>query len=203
MKRSRIQYLLEDYASGDIDDVGRAEVEALLERDPALRERVTEMREANDALLCMRERPAPPVTARDVLPSIQAAIAAASFESKPKLYLESSSTRFYRRIALAAVVMLAVGGGVVVMRALDDTDAPQAPSAESDFGEFDFADTTSSRPSPAERGLERFVDASHRGPINGEEFRRMVGSQDPNRILIVPRTNVLPVVAGATESDYR
>lgn len=193
MKRSRLS-LLENYVAGDLDAAGRLEVEELLERDPALRDRLAEMEAAHDALSVLRDRPEPPVRAHDVLPAIQAAISSQSFAPREKLYLESPTTRFYRRAALAATLLFAVTAGLFVVRAMrtDDTAAHDESPLVID-----------NKPTPAERGLEPFLDAARGGPINGEQYRRLLEGQDPERVLFVPTTNAMPIVAGAAESDYR
>ena len=193
MKRSRLT-LLENYVAGDLDAAGRLEVEEMLERDPALRDRLVEMEAAHDALSVLRDRPEPPVRAHDVLPAIQAAISAQSFAPRQKLYLESPATRFYRRAALAATVLFAVTAGLFVFRAMraDEPGVRDDPPLLID-----------NKPTATERGLEPFLDAARRGPIDGEQYRRLLEGRDPERVFLVPTTSAMPIVAGAAESDFR
>ena len=110
--RQKLERLLHDYVAGDLDDTQRADVEALLERDPKARALHDEIATAHDALVSLRDRPEPPVSARDVLPEIRSAIAAHQFEERPKLYMDGSGRRFYQRVALAATLLLAVTVGL-------------------------------------------------------------------------------------------
>lgn len=111
MRRSRLESLLFDYLNGDLDEPSCREVEHLIETDPKARALHEEVRAAQGALRLLRERPEPPVAARDVLPDIQAAIAAAAFEPKPRLVLEGLGTRYYRRVAVAATILFALTVG--------------------------------------------------------------------------------------------
>lgn len=121
MRRSRLEAHLHDYVAGDLGDALRRDVERKLETDPAARALFEEVRAAQGALRLLRERPEPPVAARDVFPGIRAAIAAQAFEPRPRLALEGLGTRYYRRMAVAATLLFAVtvgylsfaGGGAV------------------------------------------------------------------------------------------
>jgi anti-sigma factor RsiW len=122
MRRSRLESLLHDYVNGDLGDTERREVEQRIETDPKARALHEEVKAAQGALRLLRERPEPPVAARDVLPGIQAAIAASAFEPRPRLVLEGLGTRYYRRVAVAATLLFALtvgyfslsgGGGTV------------------------------------------------------------------------------------------
>lgn len=111
MRRSRLESLLFDYVNGDLDEPSCREVEHLIETDPKARTLHEEVRAAQGALRLLRERPEPPVAARDVLPGIQAAIALSAFEAKPRLVLEGLGTRYYRRVAVAATLLFALTVG--------------------------------------------------------------------------------------------
>ncbi|MCK6458639.1 MAG: hypothetical protein L6Q95_01935 [Planctomycetes bacterium] len=111
MRRSRLESLLYDYVAGDLDEPSCREVERLIETDPRARELHGEVKAAQDALRLLRERPEPPVAARDVMPGIHAAIAASAFEPKPRLLLEGIGTRYYRRVAVAATILFALTVG--------------------------------------------------------------------------------------------
>jgi len=112
MMRSKLESRLEEYVAGDADDAACAEIEALLARDHRARALHDEMRAAHDALLTLRDRPEPPVSADDALPRIQRALAASVFAGKPPLELQSWSTVFYRRVAVAAVLLCGVSLGL-------------------------------------------------------------------------------------------
>jgi anti-sigma factor RsiW len=111
MRRSRLESLLHDYVNGDLRDAERREVELRIEADPRARALHEEVVAAQDALRLLRERPEPPVAARDVFPGIAAAIAARAFEPKPRLVLEGLGTRYYRRLAIAATLLFALTVG--------------------------------------------------------------------------------------------
>jgi len=113
MRRSRLEALLHDYVAGDLGEAERRDVERKLETDPTARSLYEEVRSAHDALSLLRERPEPPVAARDVFPGIQAAIAASAFEPRPRLALEGLGTRYYRRIAIAATLLFALTVGYI------------------------------------------------------------------------------------------
>jgi len=134
MLRSNLESRLEEYVAGDADAAARAEIEALLARDPKARALHDEIRAAHDALLVLRDRPAPPVSADDALPHIQRALAAAAFAGKPPLELRSWSTVFYRRVAVAAVLLCGVSLGLFLHGRLTagpaDGIAPPTTSAD-------------------------------------------------------------------------
>lgn len=111
IRRSRLESLLHDYVQGDLRDAERREVERRIATDPKARALHEEVVAAQGALRMLRERPEPPVAARDVLPGIQAAIAATAFEPRPRLALEGLGTRYYRRLAVAATLLFAVTVG--------------------------------------------------------------------------------------------
>jgi hypothetical protein len=111
MRRSHLESLLFDYVNGDLDEPRCREVEQLIGADPKARALHEEVKAAQGALRLLRERPEPPVAARDVLPTIQAAIAARAFDPKPRLVLEGLGTRYYRRVAVAATLLFALTVG--------------------------------------------------------------------------------------------
>ena len=109
-----------------------------------------EIRAAHDALLTLRDRPDPPVSADDALPHIQRALAAAAFAGKPPLELQSWSTVFYKRLAVAAVLLCGVSLGLYMHGKLTAvpagaTDTPAAhaqPDATPDDREFNLRTNT-------------------------------------------------------------
>ena len=135
--RSRqLKEALHDYVAGDLDETAAREVERRVQSDPDVRALLDEVRAAHEALLILRDRPDPPVSADAVLPRIQAEIARGQFTERPRLYLESSSSRFYRRVAMAATLLLAVSVSIILARrgsepgpAMDATPAATTPSA--------------------------------------------------------------------------
>jgi anti-sigma factor RsiW len=182
MRRSRLESLLHDYVNGDLGDAERRDVECRLESDPKARALCEEVRAAQNALRLLRERPEPPVAARDVLPGIRAAIAAAAFEPRPRLVLEGMGTRYYRRIAIAATVLFALTVGYLSLRgqgATTRTAPPPAPSATVVKGAVELG--------------------SRREGITAAEFFRLVGNaRDPEELqgaVIEPVVNVVDVAA--------
>ncbi|MHC4952719.1 MAG: hypothetical protein ACYTGZ_02420 [Planctomycetota bacterium] len=149
MRRSILESRLEEYVAGDADAATRAELEALLARDPKARALLDEIQRAHDALTSLRDRPEPPVPAGDALSNIQRAIAAQVFAGKPRLELQSSSTRFYRRLAVAAVLLCGISLGLFLHGKLTgDTVAPNAITAS---GESGSSDESAEGPSQDER----------------------------------------------------
>jgi hypothetical protein len=130
MRRSRLESLLHDYVNGDLGEPLCREVERLIETDPKARALHEEVKAAQGALRLLRERPEPPVGARDVLPVIEAAIAARAFEPKPRLVLEGLGTRYYRRLAVAATLLFALTVGYISFSGGSTTE-PRPPGPPS------------------------------------------------------------------------
>jgi len=129
--KSRLEKLLHDYAAGDLDAEARREAELRLAGDPAARALYEDIRAAHEALASLRDRPEPPVRAADVMPAIQAAIRTQGFAPRPRLYLEAHEARYYRRMALAATLLLAVAvGALAVSKMSGSADAPRTPMAQ-------------------------------------------------------------------------
>lgn len=129
-RRSRIDdNRLHDYVAGDLDGNAAAEVEEQLAQDAEARARLEEVRAAHEALLALRERREPPVSAGDVLPAIQAAIAVERFQARPRLPLEGQGARFYRRLAAAALLLCALSLSLLALRS-GEPEAPPQPVAK-------------------------------------------------------------------------
>ena len=183
---------LHDYVAGDLDEANARAMEDRIQRDPKVRKLYEEIRDTHAALLLMRERPEPPVSADDVLPHIRAAIASSSFESRPQLLLEGTGTRFYRRVAIAATLLCAVAAGLLVMRGTDEPKAETYAAPE--------------RPDAYERGLVRwdpapFVEAGSRGSLDGFEYTEMLErhGKRAREVSFTPTDQVVPVAAGAPD----
>ena len=175
MRRSRLEALLHDYTAGDLGEAECREVERLLAADPAARALHQEIAAAQGALRLLRDRPEPPVAARDVLPGIQAAIAAHAFEARPKLALEGLGTRYYRRLAIAATLLLALTVGFFAFRGAPAGDGVQVP--------------------PAPPDLTSAVELGRRpGGIPAEEFLRFLDrTSDPSELRVYPLINVIEI----------
>jgi len=167
-RRSRLQDRLHDYVAGDLDESARAEVEEILAKSPAARELLDEATSAHEALKTLRERPEPPAAADDVLPRIRAAIAVESFHPRPRLRLEGQGTRFYRRLAYAAMLLCTLTVALLVTR------GGEAPPLAPDV------------PSAMERGLE---------PMSAEEYLRLLERTggDPDKLTITLEDDVVPI----------
>jgi anti-sigma factor RsiW len=174
MRRSRLESLLHDYAAGDLDAERRREVERRIAAEPRTRALYDQVRSAHDALKLLRERPEPPVQARDVVPRIQAAIALQAFEAKPSLPLEGMGTRYYRRIAIAATLLFAATVGYVTL-----APRPDPPSAPTE---------TLTSPPAAERVIEL---GGRREGITAEEFFRLL-DETGEMPSVTPVVNVVP-----------
>ncbi len=177
MRRSRLEALLQDYVAGDLGAAERRDVEERLASDPKARALCEEVRAAQDALRLLRDRPEPPVSARDVFPGIQAAIAAQAFEPRPRLALEGLGTRYYRRIAIAATLLFAVTVGYISFGRSGNGTEPPPPAP----------------PTPvAEKGAVEL--GSRREGITAEEFFRLLEStSDPSDLRVEPWVNVLEI----------
>jgi anti-sigma factor RsiW len=177
MRRSRLEALLQDYVAGDLPDTERRDVERRLDTDPRARALHGEVRAAQDALRLLRERPEPPVSARDVFPGIEAAIAAHAFEPRPHLALEGLGTRYYRRIAIAATLLFAVTVGYISIGSSGTTviDAPP-PAPPSD---------------PSVKGAVEL--GTRRDGITAEEFFRLLAQTPPGDLRVEPVVNVLEI----------
>ncbi len=122
MRKSRLNHLLQDYVAGDCTDEQAAEVRNLLAEDGKARALYEEMRAAHEALQTLRDRPAPAVSADNALPHIRAAITRDAFRQKPQLFLEGESTRFYRRLAAAALLLFAVSISLLALNRVSGND---------------------------------------------------------------------------------
>lgn len=178
MRRSRLEALLHDHAAGDLGDAECREVERLLESDPAARALHEEVRAAQGALRLLRDRPEPPVAARDAFPAIQAAIATQAFEARPKLFLEGPGTRYYRRLAIAATLLCALTVGFFAFR---------GGGADNGGGGFPPPLPDLSVKSALDLGRER-------EGIPAEEFLRFLATTpDPSELRVYPAINVIEI----------
>ncbi|MEM8884102.1 MAG: hypothetical protein AAGD14_08550 [Planctomycetota bacterium] len=109
MRRFQLESKLHDYLANELDASARAEVEALLARDESARALLDEMRAADDALSLLRDRQAPEAP----LEAIQRQIAAGVFAGRPEPELHAWGTRFYKRVAAAAVLTCGVSLGLL------------------------------------------------------------------------------------------
>ncbi|MFI5402512.1 MAG: anti-sigma factor family protein [Planctomycetota bacterium] len=180
MRRSRLEALLQDYVAGDLGDAQRRDVERRVDSDPKARAILEEVRAAQDALSLLRDRPEPPVSARDVFPQIQAAIAAHAFEPRPRLALEGLGTRYYRRLAIAATLLFALTVGFFSLRGSTETAVDRSAVV--------------APPPPADlsvAGVTSAVEAgSRRDGISAEEFFRLLAqTRDPNDLRVEPVIN--------------
>lgn len=177
MRRSRLESLLHDYVNGDLGEAECREVKQRIEADPKARALHEEVRAAQDALRLLRDRPEPPVAARDVFPAIQAAIAARAFEPRPQLALEGLGTRYYRRVAIAATLLFAVAVGYISIRGSTSV-APPPPKPPS-----------SSIPTASPLDL-----GGRREGISGEEFLSLLrNTRDPSELRVEPVVNVVEI----------
>ncbi len=178
LRRSPLELRLADYLAGELEPDARAAVEALLARDAAARALLERMRSARAALLLLRERPNPPLPAREVLPRIHAAIAAQAFERRPRLFLEGTGTRTYRRVALAATLLCAVSLGLWWSGRGGET----GPGAA----------TPTPVPAASERPLRRIFE---RGAMSGAEYLRLLEEigVEPGDLRDSPFDDVIPI----------
>jgi hypothetical protein len=128
------------------------------------------------------------VSADDVLPRIQAAIAAGAFQARPRLYLEAQGTRFYRRMALAAAVLCAVTAGLFAWNRLGDATGPTGTTPA-------VPPAYVNTPSASERGLLRYSSE----PVDGLEWIRELeraGLEDDAPALVAHDT-IVPITDGS------
>lgn len=175
MRRSRLESLLHDYVNGDLGDPECREVEQRIETDPKARALLEEVRAAQGALRLLRERPEPPVAARDVLPGIHAAIAAQAFEPRPRLVLEGLGTRYYRRLAVAATLLFALTVGYFSLSGGGTVPPPPPPPSTS-----------------VVRGSVELLGSRREGISAAELFRIYESSADPDEPF-EPFANVIEI----------
>jgi anti-sigma factor RsiW len=179
MRRSRLEALLHDYVAGDLGETERREVERMLESDPQARALLEEVEAAQGALRLLRDRPEPPVSGRDAFPQTQAAIASQVFEARPKLSLEGIGTRYYRRLAIAAMLMLALTIGIFSIRGSGKADVIKrvTPEAAPDFSAL----------SPLDLGRRP------QGIPAADFLRFLERTSDPRSLRIEPVDNVIEI----------
>ena len=178
MLRSKLESRLEEYVAGDLDAGARAEVEALLARDAKARALHDEIRTAHDALRTLCDRPEPPVSADDALSRIQRALAADVFAGKPTLELQSWSTVFYRRVAVAAVLLCGVSLGLFLHGKL--TASPVAGTTP----------TEDRVPSNEDRRFYVKNDYLRRGSISGLDW---INQSNGKLVTFTPTDAVVPL----------
>jgi len=186
--RKTLQDTLHDFVAGDLDEAEARAIRQRIEQDPDIRAQHDQIREAHEALLTLRERPEPPTNADAVLPLIQAAIARDQFVQRPRLYLESGSSRFYRRVAMAASLLLVVS--VSLMFALRGSGQPLPEIA---------APPAATTPAAPERELvpiDALVEAG--GELDAAKLFELLEKygRDPRELRFTP-SDVVPVAAGS------
>jgi len=198
MFRSRkLQDLLHDYVAGDLEPAEARWIEARIAHEPKVRAQLEEIRETHDALTSLRRRPEPPLAPHDAWGAIREAIAADAWRKRPVLRLEGEGTRFYRRLAIAAMAVCAFSVGILVWN-----HGANAPATTT--GSTVEPVASGAQPSAKERGLvpaDYFLDAGRGNGLDGAEFLRMLDragytSQPPS---YRPSDTILPISADTTE----
>ncbi len=161
MRKSRLNHLLQDYVAGDCTDEQAAEVRNLLAEDGKARALYEEMRAAHEALQTLRDRPAPAVSADNALPHIRAAITRDAFRQKPQLFLEGEGTRFYRRLAAAALLLFAVSISLLALNRVSKNGTPTEPPVAGKVVPVE------ERP-----GIELFLEKNQK-PMSAEELLKL------------------------------
>jgi len=177
MRDRKLESRLEEYVTGDLDTAEAAELETRLAADPAARALHDEVRAAHEALVSLRDRPQPPVAADEALAHIQRAIASNVFSGKPRLELQSSATRFYRRLAVAAVLLCGMSLGLVIHSqfvAPDAGDRTGTPHA-----------TPASTPSDADREFFVITDG-----VSALDWLDQSGG---NLVTLTPTDSIIPI----------
>jgi len=187
MLRSKLESRLEEYVAGDLDAGARAEIEALLARDAKARALHDEIRAAHDALCTLRDRPAPPVSADDALSHIQRALAADVFAGKPTLELQSWSTVFYRRVAVAAVLLCGVSLGLFLHGKLT-ASSPATPTAAQSPSR---GAPSKGAPSTEDRGFNVKRGNWNRGSISGLDW---INKSNGKLVTFTPTDAVVPLL---------
>ena len=178
MHNRQLESRLEAYVAGDLSGEECAEIEARLASESKARALHDRIRRAHDALASLRDRPEPPMRADEALANIQRAIAANVFAGKPRLELQSAGTRFYRRVAVAAVLLCGVSLGLVIHREFVAPDTGVTDSA-----------STGARPSAATTGDDRMIYL-RAGETDAFEWLNESGG---NLITLTPTNSVIPV----------
>jgi len=113
MNQRRLERQLQEYLEGTLDETARREVETVLAdarsaSGAKARALLDEMRDAQDALAALRDRPTPEAP----LKKIQLAIASTVFAGRPEPDMHAWGNRFYKRVAAAAVLLCGLSLGV-------------------------------------------------------------------------------------------
>ncbi len=181
MRDRKLLSRLEEYVAGDLGAAEVTVLEARLAADPAARSLHDEVRAAHEALVSLRDRPQPPVAADEALAHIQRAIASNVFAGKPRLELQSSATRFYRRLAVAlgtaAVLLCGMSLGLVIHSqfvAPDAGDGTGTPHA-----------TPASTPSNADREFFVITDG-----VSALDWLDQSGG---NLVTLTPTDSIIPI----------
>jgi anti-sigma factor RsiW len=192
MRRFHLESMLHDFLTGECDEATRLEVESLLERDAKARALLEEMRDAHEALQLLRNRPAPQAPVDD----IRRAIASHVFAGKPEPVMTAWGTRFYKRVAAAAVLLCGASVGFAVHHSLS-TPAPNAlerpastdsSAASRNTGSGNAPEATVRAPS------ETIPPASERGrPVRGIDAFELMSKTNGNLVTVTPTDAVMPL----------
>jgi protein involved in polysaccharide export with SLBB domain len=135
------------YLEGELDDAGRAEIEKHLQQNPAHRKLLAEVGMTRDLLRVLPREPAPP----DICEAFQGQLERAALLGDPNDDVVGGASlkvnRWPQYFAVAAVVMLAAGLGLVVYFGLP-SGAPQRHYAVGGAGETPAS-------APSEDGISR------------------------------------------------
>ena len=186
----RLTSILQDYVAGDLDKKQSAAIEQRIEKEPRVRALHEEILEAHNALTSLRERPEPPVSAEDVLPRIHAAITSQKYTDRPELYMDGAGRRYYKRIALAATLLLGITVGLLVARNQGSDAVEPNP----------IAGVGASEAAPSTDVSRILVNEAADGPLDALtvlEMLKKAGSK-PN-LVYSPNDGVLPVSGGVTD----
>jgi len=186
----RLTSILQDYVAGDLDKQQSAAIEQRIEKEPRVRALHEEIVAAHNALTSLRKRPEPPVSAEDVLPRIHAAITSQRYSDRPELYMDGAGRRYYRRIALAATLLLAITVGLLVARNQGADTVEPNPLAE----------VGASEAAPSTDVSRILVNEAADGPLDALKVLKILerAGAKPD-IEFSPNNGVLPVAEGLTE----
>ena len=184
MRRFRLETRLHDFLTGECDEATRREVEHLLAHDGQAKALFEEMREAHEALLVLRERPAPDAPVDAIRDAIRDPMSAGRFTSRPEPELAAWGARFYKRLAAASVLVCGVSLGLLAYRSFEKSE----PTITAD---------------PAARRPLLEIEADRTGEISALDFmRRNRAFRDGGKLVtFTPTDAVMPTLASNEPAD--
>jgi len=190
MRRMQLESKLHDFLTGECDAATRVEVEALLQKDAKARALLEEMRDAHEALLMLRDRPAPEAPVDD----IRRAIATRVFAGKPEPVMAAWGTQFYKRVAAAALIVGGVSVGFAVQSSLNRSGNAPDTTITTQPSEDAASDARTVRLDEGRVDDGAIPPAEKRGyPVRGVDAYELMQRTNGNLVTLTPTDSVMPV----------